>query len=58
MKRKVIAALLELAGIGSVSVAGFTVATALGWLVVGIGLIMFGLATERVAKPVPDRGDG
>lgn len=58
MARRFVAALLEIAGIAALAVAGFTVATGLGFLAVGIGLIMFGLATERAVRPAADRDAG
>lgn len=47
MKRRVVAELLQIAGIAALAVAGFMVAVALGWACVGIGLLVYGLATER-----------
>lgn len=46
VRRKTVATGAQYAGAGFVSVAAFGVSTLLGWLVVGLGLIIFGLAAE------------
>lgn len=47
MQRKNVAAALEAVGIIVAAVGGFTVAPVAGFGVLGAGLILFGLATER-----------
>lgn len=47
---RLFAAVLEVAGIAAVSVAGFITSVPLGWLAIGVGLLAIGVATERGAS--------
>ena len=45
--RERVATLLEAVGVGVCSAAGFTVSATVGLGVLGVGLVLFGLAVER-----------
>lgn len=54
--KRTIAVILQLLGIASMSVAGFCVAMALGWLVLGLGSCVVGVAFERETRKGPNPG--
>lgn len=45
--RKLVAAALQAVGLSVCAAAGFTIGTGLGLAVLGVGLVMFGVAVER-----------